>query len=71
MRRPLMFELEKVGKEGIEKEIFVVENPLAGSFKVSNGKLTAYIYMHEDTIDVFVKNKDGEIRRLKEGVIEL
>ena len=65
IRRPLVFEIEKVNKEGIQKEIIVVENPLAGSFKVSNGKITAFVYMNEDNIDIFVKDKEGNIKRFK------
>ena len=63
----LMFEIEKISKkEGIEKEVFVVDNPLAGSFKVSNGKITAYIYIGDEDIEIFViDEKHNTIKKLK------
>lgn len=62
----LMFEVEKVSEtEGIEKEVFVVDNPLAGSFKVSNGKLTAYVYLGDEDVDIFVVDeKNNTIKKI-------
>ncbi|GEM_PF-6539434 len=63
LSRALMFEFEKIdSNEGIVKELMIVENPLAGSFKVSNGEITAYIYMHNKTVEVFVIDENGNIK---------
>ncbi|NPA38760.1 MAG: hypothetical protein GXN99_03125 [Candidatus Nanohaloarchaeota archaeon] len=62
----LVFEVEKLSeKEGIEKELFVINDPLANSFKVSNGKITAYVYMGDDSIEMFVVNeKKNSIKKV-------
>ncbi len=64
--RFLMFEIEKVDeKKGIEKEVFVIDNPLANSFKVSNGKVTAYIYFGEEDIEIFVMDeKNNSLKKI-------
>ena len=67
MNKFLMFEIEKINeKEGIEKEVFLVDNPLAGSFKVSNGKITAYVYMGDEDVEMFiVDEKNNTIKKMK------
>jgi len=63
LSKALMFEFEKIlPDEGIIREVMIVENPLAGSFKVSNGQITAYIYLHNKTLEVFVIDDKGNIR---------
>ena len=65
----LVFEIEKINEdEGIEKELFVVNDPLANSFKVSNGKYTAYVYMGTDGIEMFVV--DEHTNTIKKVVID-
>ncbi len=61
--KKLLLEFERVdSKEGIVKELFVIDNPLAGSFKVSNGKITAYIYVNEDSVELFVIDDKGNVK---------
>jgi hypothetical protein len=64
-RRPLMFIIDSLHDDkGLERRKMMVDNPLGGTFRVSNGKLTADITFSELGIEVNAVNENGEFETI-------
>lgn len=64
-RRPLMFIVDSLhDKRGVERRKIMVENPLAGTFRVSDGRLTADITISEIGIEVNAINEKGVVETI-------
>jgi len=49
----------------IEKHKILLPNPVAGSIKITNGKLWCKVIMHDNGVEVLVKDKDGNTKRFE------
>ena len=59
-RRPLMFVVDSLKeRKGIERQKILVDSPLGGTFRVSDGRVTADITFSEMGIQVDAVNSDG------------
>lgn len=60
-RRPLMFQVDSIneGKRTIERNKMLVENPIGGTFKVSNGKYLCEIAISEYGVSVKCQDRTG------------
>jgi len=60
-RRPLMFQVDSINedKRTIERNKMLVENPIGGMFKVSNGKFLCEIAISEYGVSIKCQDKTG------------
>ena len=65
-RRPLMFQVDSINEEKriLERSKMLVENPVGGAFKVSNGKYLCEIVLSECGVSVKCKDRAGRIETL-------
>ena len=60
-----MFVLDSLNdSRGIERRKVWIDNPLGGTFRVSNGRLTADITISEIGIEVNAINEKGELETI-------
>ncbi len=64
-RDPIFLEIDTLEGDEIQREQFLIENPIGGSLKISNGFFKAHIYMTRFGIEVFVKDRNGKIEKLE------
>ncbi len=61
LRRPLMFQVDYINekKRVIERNKMLVENPVGGAFKVSNGKFLCEVVLSEYGVQVKCRDRRG------------
>lgn len=66
-RKPLMFQIDSFNsdKNKVERNKILISNPLAGSFKVSNGKFLCGVTINELGVEVRCYDKFGKMEKLK------
>jgi len=70
-RRPLMFQVDSINEEKriLERNKLMVENPIGGSFKVSNGKYLCEISLSEHCVRLRCCNKNGHTETISTKLI--
>lgn len=70
-RRPLMFQVDSINEEKrtLERNKLMVENPIGGSFKVSNGKYLCEISLSEHCVRLKCSNKNGHTETISTKMI--
>ncbi len=66
LRRPLMFVVDSINekKRIIERNKMIVDTPIGGSFKVSNGKYLCEVILSEYGVLVKCRDKIGRIETI-------
>ncbi|MFH1127345.1 MAG: hypothetical protein ABIG84_07440 [archaeon] len=66
LRRPLMFQVDSINEDKriIERNKMLVDKPIGGSFKVSNGKYLCEIDMCEYGVRVKCTDKSGRVETI-------
>ena len=62
-RRSLMFEVDSFKENVPVRKKIMISKPIAGTFKVTNGKFLCEISLGESSVNVLVKNKKGAIEK--------
>jgi len=64
-RNPLLVEVDKFENDEINRVQYIIDNPIGGSVKISNGHYTVQLYLTKYGVEVFVRDKHGVIKKMK------
>ncbi|NOR84585.1 hypothetical protein GQ473_00560 [archaeon] len=62
-RRPLVFQIDSFKDEVPFRKKIMISKPIAGAFKVTNGKFLCEISLGESSVNVLVRNKKGAVEK--------
>ena len=62
-RRPLVFQIDSFKETIPFRKKILISKPIAGAFKVTNGKFLCEISLGESSVNVLVRNKKGAIEK--------
>ena len=62
-RRSLVFEVDSFKENVPVRKKIMISKPIAGAFKVTNGKFLCEISLGESGVNVLVRNKKGAIEK--------
>lgn len=64
-RKPILVEFDEFKNKNVIRNQTLIENPLAGNIKLSNGEHTLNIYFTQHGPEVYYTDKKGNIKLLR------